>query len=122
MFLEVLVMAKSRKLEQLLAQLEPVRLDPTAPESAIVLRQVLTSKYSVAIAQAAKLIGAAECYEFIPDLVAAFDRRHSACAARTHLGWVRGYGCGVAGDLRLGLGQDELPRGDERIGRFTCRC
>jgi hypothetical protein len=34
-------MAKSRKLEQLLAQLEPVRRDPHAPESTIVLRDLL---------------------------------------------------------------------------------
>jgi HEAT repeat protein len=67
-------MAKSRKLEQLLAQLDPVQRDPHAPESTIVLREVLTSKHSIAVAQAAKLIGAAERYDLIPDLVAAFDR------------------------------------------------
>lgn len=67
-------MAKSRKLEQLLAQLEPVRRDPHAPESTIALRQILASKYSIAVAQAAKIAGEAERYDLIPDLVAAFDR------------------------------------------------
>jgi hypothetical protein len=67
-------MAKSRKLEQLLAQLDSVRLEPTAPESTIVLRQIITSKYSIAIAQAAKLIGTTDRYDLIPDLVVVFDR------------------------------------------------
>ncbi|BAU15710.1 hypothetical protein LEP3755_62750 (plasmid) [Leptolyngbya sp. NIES-3755] len=67
-------MAKSRKLEQLLAQLEPVRRDPHAPESTIVLRDLLASKHSIAVAQAAKLIGEAERYDLISDLVVAFDR------------------------------------------------
>jgi hypothetical protein len=67
-------MAKSRKLDQFLAQLESVRRDPTAPEATIALRQILASQYSIAVAQAAKLIGSAELYDLIPDLVAAFDR------------------------------------------------
>lgn len=67
-------MAKSRKLEQLLAQLEPVRRDPHALESTIVLRDLLVSKHAIAVAQAAKLIGEAERYDLIPDLVVAFDR------------------------------------------------
>jgi hypothetical protein len=67
-------MAKSRKLEQFLAQLETIRLDPSTAEAAIALRQILQSKYAIAIAQAAKIIGKAECYDLIPDLVAAFDR------------------------------------------------
>lgn len=67
-------MAKPRKLEQLLAQLDPVRRDPHAPESTIALQQILTSKYSIAVAQAAKIVGEAERYDLISDLVAAFDR------------------------------------------------
>lgn len=67
-------MAKSRKLEQLLAKLESVRRDPHASESPIALRQILASKYSIAVAQAAKIAGEAERYDLIPDLVAAFDR------------------------------------------------
>jgi hypothetical protein len=67
-------MPKSRKLEQLQAQLDTIRLDPTSPESTIALRQILTSKQSIVIAQAAKIIGASELYDLIPDLIAAFDR------------------------------------------------
>lgn len=67
-------MAKPRKLEQLLAQLDPVRRDPHAPESTIALQQILASKYPFAVAQAAKIVGEAERYDLIPDLVAAFER------------------------------------------------
>jgi hypothetical protein len=66
-------MAKSRKLESLLAQLEQIRPDPTMSEAMLLLRQLLTSKQPVAIAQAAKLIAEAEQYDLIPDLVAAFE-------------------------------------------------
>jgi len=66
-------MAKSRKLESLLAQLEQIRPNPTTSEAMLLLRQLLTSKQPVAIAQAAKLIAEAEHYDLIPDLVAAFE-------------------------------------------------
>lgn len=66
-------MAKSRKLESLLAQLEQIRPNPTTLEAMLLLRQLLTSKQPVAIAQAAKLIAEAEHYDLIPDLVAAFE-------------------------------------------------
>ena len=66
-------MAKSRKLESLLAQLEQIRLAPTTPEAVLLLRQLLTSKQPVALAQAATLIAEAELYDLIPDLVAAFE-------------------------------------------------
>lgn len=77
----VAIMAKSRKLEQLLAQLKSVRRDPHAPESTrceadtarVALQQILASKYSIAVAQAAKIIGEAEQYGLTPDLVVAFD-------------------------------------------------
>jgi HEAT repeat protein len=67
-------MAKSRKLEELIEQINQFRQDPTAEASLEGLRQILQSKYSVAIASAAKLIGEAALSELTPDLVAAFDR------------------------------------------------
>ncbi|MBD2067238.1 hypothetical protein H6F93_06810 [Leptolyngbya sp. FACHB-671] len=67
-------MAKSRKLEELIEQVNQFRKDPTAEASLEGLRQILQSKYSVAIASAAKLIGEAAISELTPDLVTAFDR------------------------------------------------
>ena len=66
-------MVKSRKLESLLAQLQQIRPNPSTPEAMLLLRQLLTSKQPVAIAQAAKLIAEAEHYSLIPDLVTAFE-------------------------------------------------
>ncbi|MCU0546677.1 MAG: hypothetical protein MUE44_31700 [Oscillatoriaceae cyanobacterium Prado104] len=66
-------MPKSRKLESLLAQLQQIRLNPNTSEAMLLLRQLLTSKQPVAIAQAATLIAEAEHYDLIPDLVAAFE-------------------------------------------------
>lgn len=67
-------MAKSRKLEELMATLNQIRSDPTSTEAMAVLRQVLASKYSVAIAQAAHIIREHEIVALIPELVAAFPR------------------------------------------------
>jgi hypothetical protein len=67
-------MAKSRKLEDLLAALSQIRDDPTSEAGLAVLHQVLKGKYSVAVAQAAGLISQYEIHSFIPDLVSAFDR------------------------------------------------
>lgn len=67
-------MAKSRKLEELIEQVNQFRQDPTAEASLEGLRQILKSKYSVAIASATKLIGEAALSELTPDLVAAFAR------------------------------------------------
>jgi len=85
-------MAKSRKLESLLAQLEQIRPDPTTSEAMLLLRQLLTSKQPVAIAQAATLIAEAEHYDLIPDLVAAFEwamtkpsERDPGCTAKLKL-------------------------------------
>ncbi|MGV0025898.1 hypothetical protein [Phormidesmis priestleyi] len=66
--------AKSRKLEETLALLTPVRTDPTSEEAIVTLHQVLNSKSAIAVSQAAKIIGEAELYSLIPALVAAFDR------------------------------------------------
>lgn len=67
-------MAKSQKLEELMAMLSQIRADPTCETGLTVLRRVLTSKYSIAVAQAVGLVGEFELYSLIPDLVAAFDR------------------------------------------------
>jgi hypothetical protein len=66
--------AKSRKLEELIAQVNQFRQAPTAEATIAGLRQILSSKYSVAIAAAAKLIGESAVSELVPDLVTAFDR------------------------------------------------
>jgi HEAT repeat protein len=67
-------MAKSQKLEELTKKLRQVSEDPTSEESHAILRQALSSKYSPAVAQAAQLVGEFELAEFIPELVAGFDR------------------------------------------------
>ncbi|MCY7323878.1 MAG: hypothetical protein LH660_19280 [Phormidesmis sp. CAN_BIN36] len=67
-------MAKSRKLEDTIALLTEIRADPTSETGIATLRQVLNCKYSVAVSQAAKLIGESELHLLIPELVAAFDR------------------------------------------------
>ena len=85
-------MAKSRKLESLLAQLAQIHLNPTTPEAMLLLRQLLNSKQPVAIAQAATLIAEAEHYDLISDLVAAFEwamtkpnERDPGCTAKLKL-------------------------------------
>ncbi len=50
-------MAKSRKLEETLAELAQIRTAPTSEAGIVILRQVLKSKNSVAVAQAAKMVG-----------------------------------------------------------------
>lgn len=67
-------MAKSRPLEALMASLSEIRADPTSETGLAVLHQVLSSKQSVAVAQAAQLIGEFELHALIPELVAAFER------------------------------------------------
>ncbi|MBW4694186.1 MAG: hypothetical protein KME27_20780 [Lyngbya sp. HA4199-MV5] len=67
-------MAKSRKLEDLMATLKQTRDDPTSQSGLAVLHQVLSSKYSVAVAQVAELVSQFELHAFIPELVSAFDR------------------------------------------------
>jgi HEAT repeat protein len=65
-------MAKSRKLEELQAQLNQIRAEPAASVPA--LRQILTSRYAIAIAQAARIIREADLRELLPDLDASFER------------------------------------------------
>jgi len=67
-------MAKSRKLEETLAVLAQIREDPTSEDAIATLRQVLKGRYSVAIAQAARIVGEHALTQLVPDLVAAFDR------------------------------------------------
>lgn len=67
-------MAKSRKLEDLTAALSQIRTDPTSEMGLATLRQVIGSKYGVAIAQATHLVSEFELYSLVPDLVAAFER------------------------------------------------
>jgi hypothetical protein len=67
-------MAKSRKLEELLATLTQIQNEPASDAGLAVLQQVLRTKYSVAVAQAAQLVGQSELQSLMPELVAAFDR------------------------------------------------
>ncbi|XPM56171.1 MAG: hypothetical protein EDM05_052970 [Leptolyngbya sp. IPPAS B-1204] len=67
-------MPKSRKLEELQAQLNQIRAEPTTDEAIAVLRQILASKHNIAIAQAARIIRDADLRELMPDLVTAFNR------------------------------------------------
>lgn len=67
-------MARSRKLEDVLDSLRAVRNDLTSDAAIATLQQVLRSKFSIAVAQAAKLVGSSELYALQPDLVSAFER------------------------------------------------
>jgi hypothetical protein len=67
-------MAKSRKLEELMATLNQIRDDPTSELGLATLQQALNSKYSVAVAQATGLVSELELYSLIPALETAFDR------------------------------------------------
>ncbi len=76
-------MARSRKLEETLAKLAQIRDTPSSEAGIATLREVLGSKNSVAVAQAAKMVGefaiaqsaAPEAIaQLIPELVAAFAR------------------------------------------------
>ncbi len=67
-------MPKSRKLEELIEKLAQVRDTPTSEAGMAVLQQGLKSKYAVAVAQAAQLVGEWEMKPLVPELVTAFDR------------------------------------------------
>lgn len=67
-------MAKSRKLEAIVAQLAEIRHQPVSQQSTDELQQILRSKFAVAIAQAAKLVEERQLRLLIPDLLDAFDR------------------------------------------------
>jgi hypothetical protein len=67
-------MPKSRKLEETLSSLAQIREHPTSEDGMIILRQVLKSKYSIAVAQAAKIIRESSITELVADLVEAFAR------------------------------------------------
>lgn len=62
------------RLERTLAELRSIRANPTTPEAHRLLRQVLRSTSSHAIAQAATLVAEATLDQHIPALEAAFDR------------------------------------------------
>jgi len=67
-------MAKSRKLEELTADFNQIRHDPTSDLGVVTLRQILSSKYAMIVAQAAQAIGECEMHSFVPDLENAFNR------------------------------------------------
>jgi HEAT repeat protein len=67
-------MAKSRKLEELQAQLNQIRAEPSTDEAMAVLRQILASKHNIAITQAARIVRDAALRDLMPDLVTAFNR------------------------------------------------
>ncbi len=67
-------MARSRKLEETLAKLAQIRDTPSSEAGIATLREVLGSKNSVAVAQAAKMVGEFAIAQLIPELVAAFAR------------------------------------------------
>lgn len=74
-------MAKSRKLDELQTLINQVRDHPAGSEAISTLRQIIHSKYGVAVAQAARIVAQAELRELIPDLVAAFERFMQNAAA-----------------------------------------
>ena len=75
-------MPKSQKLEALTARLNQIKIDPTSEVGVATLAEVLGSKHSIAIAQAAKLIGEHEIHSLTPQLVNTFDRLMEKAADR----------------------------------------
>lgn len=75
-------MAKAHKLETLTAKLNQIRAEPTSAIGVATLTEGLDSKHSIAIAQAAKLIGEHEIRSLVPQLVKTFDRLMDKAAAR----------------------------------------
>ncbi|MFM7426955.1 MAG: HEAT repeat domain-containing protein [Elainella sp.] len=67
-------MSKSRKLEALQADLNQIRAEPTTEAAQQILRQALSSKFGVAIAQAARIVRDAELVDLLPDLATSFSR------------------------------------------------
>lgn len=67
-------MGRSRKLEETLGSLQSARQGLPSEGAIAIVRQVLQSKLSIAVAQAAKIVGDAELYDLKPELVQAFDR------------------------------------------------
>lgn len=67
-------MPKSHKLEALLDTLAQLREAPISDEAIASVSQALTSKYGVAVAQAARLVEARQLTQLIPQLAAAFSR------------------------------------------------
>lgn len=85
-------MAKPRKIDDILATLNSIRDNPTSEEGVATLRQVLNCKHSIAVAAAAKIVGAHEIRDLVPELLAAFDRfmqdgskTDPGCRAKTEL-------------------------------------
>jgi HEAT repeat protein len=75
-------MVKSRSLQDQLALLGEIQDNPCSEEAIAILRQTLNGKYPIAIVRAAKLIYRHEIRQFIPDLVASFDRFLEAAATK----------------------------------------
>ena len=75
-------MPKSQKLEALTARLNQIKIDPTSEVGVATLTEVLGSKHSIAIAQAAKVIGEHEIHSLTPQLVNTFDRLMEKAADR----------------------------------------
>ncbi|MGF1534933.1 MAG: HEAT repeat domain-containing protein [Elainellaceae cyanobacterium] len=67
-------MASSKRLEDTIARLNTARRDPSSEAAIATIQQVLTSKFSIAVAQAAKLVADAELYALMPELVSTFER------------------------------------------------
>ncbi len=67
-------MVKSPSLEDTLSLLNAVQNNPASEDAIAILRQVLNSKHSVAVARAAKLVRRAEIRQLIPELISSFER------------------------------------------------
>jgi hypothetical protein len=65
-------MAKSKKLDEAIAQLDSIRDDPHSDRAATILRQLLVGKQALPAANAAKLIADGGLRSLIPALLAAF--------------------------------------------------
>lgn len=83
-------MAKSRALEQTLAELSRIRQEPVSPVSIAALRSVIKGKASHAVAKAADIVAELELADLKEELAAAFERllidpvkSDPTCAAKT---------------------------------------
>jgi HEAT repeat protein len=67
-------MARSRKLEERIGQLRQMRTSPPPDGFDAILPKALADRSNLIVAEAAKAVGELRLSEFIPDVLAAFDR------------------------------------------------
>jgi HEAT repeat protein len=83
-------MAKATSIEDRLADVARLSREPDTPETRKQIRAHLTGKVSLIVARTAEIVGRLQDHDFVPDLIAAFNRfmtdpvkTDKGCAAKT---------------------------------------